>query len=104
MVREVMASQCGILFDDEALARNSIPTTITFPPTLPELDDDKADAVQPIHDELKLNPLWWIVELFPLRYLWQDANGVWHTSYGFVAISRVCPEKLTYFVPYLPSW
>ena len=33
------------------------------------------DATQPIHDELKLQPLWWLLEIIPLTYSWQDEEG-----------------------------
>jgi hypothetical protein len=92
MVREVMTSQCGILFDEEELVRNSIPTTVPFPSTPSEADDNKVDIVQPIHDELNLTPAWWMLEMMPLNYTWQDANGVWHSTYRFVAILVYCLE------------
>ncbi|KAF8626011.1 hypothetical protein AX17_006734 [Amanita inopinata Kibby_2008] len=39
---------------------------------------DKTDVIQPIHDELKLNVVWWLLEIIPLSRYWQDADGVWH--------------------------
>jgi len=73
MVQEIIASQCGILFDEEALSRNDIPGTA--PPTTSK---DDIDAVQPLHDQLVLDKFWWIVEVLPLLYHWQDADGRWH--------------------------
>lgn len=139
MVRQVVLSQVGIMFDADALTRANIPssvftgagfplnpsaceggqmqTTLKFvkhedPFMSPSLklhvpgtdtgavggsdnknntnNDDAseiltaADAVQPIHDELKKNWLWWILEVVPLSYSYQDGKGVWHTKFGYV--------------------
>lgn len=105
MVREIVNSQCGILFDAMALKRNridisyfaspfsvspvlskpldGIPEPIFEQPTPepvpePEPTQDVQNAMQPIHDELKLTTLWWILELIPLSYTYQDGQGVWH--------------------------
>ena len=42
---------------------------------------DKQHAVQPLHDELKRSPLWWLLEVLPMTYNWQEPNGRWHTSW-----------------------
>lgn len=79
MIREVIASGCGILFDASALMRANI--TLDPEPTTAEVDLDMQDAVQPLHDELKLDPLWWLLEIIPLQYSWQDADGIWHKEW-----------------------
>ncbi len=38
------------------------------------LDVDVA-ALQPIHDELQLKKAWWLLEILPLSYQYQDASG-----------------------------
>lgn len=90
MVREVFQSGCGILFNEAALVQLSIPLiTAPLPSSSSFPDDDpnsnanldKADALAPIYDQLKLMPLWWILEILPLQYQYQDAQGVWKTSY-----------------------
>ncbi|KAK1230821.1 hypothetical protein PQX77_006093 [Marasmius sp. AFHP31] len=104
MVREVIKSQCGILFRDDALAKLSIPrievpsvridrtTEAPLPVLVPaELDEpqmremDKPDALAPAHDRLSLGKdgevLWWVLEVVPMRYSWQDADGVWHETF-----------------------
>ncbi|TDL22153.1 hypothetical protein BD410DRAFT_788855 [Rickenella mellea] len=43
---------------------------------------DLTDSADPIHDELKLSPMWWMLEMIPLPYSWQDADGVWHKKWG----------------------
>ena len=81
MVHEIMKSQCGILFDDVALSEAAIPPLV-FPgqPSNAETQLDAVDVMEPIYDELKLNPLWWILEVIPLIYTWQGADGVWHST------------------------
>lgn len=86
MVHEVMKSQCGILFDDLALKRASIPGV--FPGLSTEENPivqalDEMDCLQPTHDQLRKNMLWWILEVTPLPYFWQDANGVWLKEHSF---------------------
>lgn len=89
MVRQVMASQCGIQFEEDALARAMIPKT-TFPPGTAtvaggeELKLDLPDAIAPLHDQLKIFPLWWFLEIIPMHYSWQDEAGVWHESFGSI--------------------
>ncbi|KAL0961461.1 hypothetical protein HGRIS_006406 [Hohenbuehelia grisea] len=90
MVREVILSQCGIQFEVAALQRLAIPYVF---PTLQLSSDGTvhkvgneqpiADAMQPIHDALKSNPFWWLLEIIPLHYTWQDAQGVWHRTFSF---------------------
>ncbi|KAI0632336.1 hypothetical protein C8Q77DRAFT_1125094 [Trametes polyzona] len=45
--------------------------------------DARADALQPIHDALKKTPTWWLVEIIPTWYPWQDASGKWKTRFWF---------------------
>lgn len=84
MVREVMKAQCGIQFDEQALARASIPNFLMkhTTPHDEQLKLDAADASDPIHDELKINPVWWILEILPTHYSWQDDQGVWHKEWN----------------------
>lgn len=82
MVREAMAASCDIKFDAGALKRANI--DLQLEPGAPELEMDAIDALEPIHDELKANPLWWLLEIIPLQYSWQDAKGVWHRKWRYV--------------------
>ena len=43
------------------------------------------DAVQPLHDELKLDRWWWLLEIIPTNYTYQDDRGVWHSKWRCVA-------------------
>lgn len=79
MVREIVASGLGDLFDASALARAKI--NLEPEPTIPEIEMDSTDALDPIYDQLRLNVLWWMLEILPFPYSLQDANNVWHTSY-----------------------
>ncbi|KAF8955953.1 hypothetical protein BDZ97DRAFT_1764234 [Flammula alnicola] len=80
MIREVVASGCGIKFDPIALERANI--SLGAEPTTDQLDLDMTDALEPLHDELKLNRLWWILEVLPMQFSWQDAKGVWRRKWG----------------------
>ncbi|TFK71280.1 hypothetical protein BDN72DRAFT_469478 [Pluteus cervinus] len=78
MARQVMAAQAGILFDEEALRREEIPSVSEPRPSFLQCGDeelrlDTLDAVEPIHDQLKAQPLWWSLEGLPLLHTWQDS-------------------------------
>ncbi|KAN0124133.1 Uncharacterized alpha/beta hydrolase domain (DUF2235) domain containing protein [Lactarius tabidus] len=40
-------------------------------------DADALDAVQGIGDQLKKNAFWWIIEIIPTNYMWQNAQDEW---------------------------
>jgi len=89
MIREVVGSQCGILFDDAALERLNFSSN-QFPMSKEPADDDdeRVDAVQGLHDQLTMKeagwmaPMWWLLELTPLEFSNQDGKGVWHTYWS----------------------
>jgi len=78
MVRQVMASTCGIMFDNAALARASISKAS---PEDHSLED--ADSSEPLEDELTGFSVWKILEVLPLPWQVQDTKGVWHNKFGF---------------------
>jgi len=118
MVKQVVLSQCGILFDHAALRRADIdishiifsdprqPTVGDFwkkgpqisksPSTasgaengdhtsgngVAELWPTDRDVLADRHDELKLRKAWWILEMLPMKYAWQEANGKWKAKWG----------------------
>lgn len=43
---------------------------------------EKLRALQPLHDQLWMAPLWWVLEILPTSYNWQEHNGRWHTSWS----------------------
>ncbi|KAG6919254.1 hypothetical protein DXG01_008050 [Tephrocybe rancida] len=113
MVRQVQQARCGIIFDEQALERAGIPvmvfpeagddvkrpeSLIASPITEVELEEDAEDALQPIHDELKANPLWWLLEIIPLIYSWQDEKDVWHRKLRInFGRGRIIEDKNPYF-------
>lgn len=79
MVREIIGSGCGILFDDEALGRANIRARLE--PNARDLRLDDVDAIEVIHDELKKTRSWWLLEVLPLTRSWQDGEGSWKESH-----------------------
>lgn len=87
-----MQSNTQILFDYDAFARWDIPTSLgRHPPqgggnSTSNGGDvaalDAQNAVQPITDELTKKPLWWILEIFPMPYTYQNAQDKWVTTFG----------------------
>ena len=71
MVREIVASGLDDIFDPSARAKFNLESEPM----------DSADALDPIHDELRNQFLWWLLELLPASYSYQDTNNVWHKSY-----------------------
>jgi hypothetical protein len=131
MVKEVMESNCGIVFEGKALEGINVNHGIPyyFPPVDKDPgqhastsivdgiatkveksvkwsgnDDDVSvgpgrsarqkaenevvagrdkeliDAKSPAHDQLKRRWMWWLLELVPTHYVWQDEIGEWHTE------------------------
>jgi hypothetical protein len=93
MVEQIVRSEVPIHFDYAGFARWHIPTSIGLdkPLSPPQggaastdeeaSSQDAKDAVQPITDELFKNPLWWIVEILPLSYTYQNPRGDWKTTW-----------------------
>ncbi|KAG6830582.1 hypothetical protein H0H92_016033 [Tricholoma furcatifolium] len=94
MVRQVQQSNCGIQFDDKALERAGISPfeftdeemkdpdfNVADATREAEADNDVDDAVDSLHDQLIAQPLWWILELLPTSFTWQDDAGYWHRRY-----------------------
>jgi len=51
--------------------------------TLTEEEEDLADILSPINDELARSKSWWLLEIIPLKHRHQkeDGNWVWRTRY-----------------------
>jgi len=81
-VREVIASKCGVVFNPASLARAGI--DISPERTLHKMELDDKDSLEPIHDELAKKKMWWVLEMLPLPFTWQDAQGDWHTDHWCV--------------------
>jgi hypothetical protein len=97
MVKEVVRSKVGIVFHPAALAeagldiaemangtnpaKHPAPSVKPNPGVHPgntQGDPDQADSEQQIYDQLALSKLWWILEVLPAMFSWQDAAGAWH--------------------------
>ncbi|TFY76082.1 hypothetical protein EWM64_g7930 [Hericium alpestre] len=52
-------------------------------PLSKEQSREEQDVVQPINDELKIDPLWWLLEIVPTKYAWQNSAGEWVSKWSF---------------------
>lgn len=104
MVRQVITANCGIQFDETAFARNGLPELSSFASCAPtkaseeELALNKANALEPIHDQLKKKPFWWLLEIIPLHFSWQNSKGVWNTDYGYVIFMQLVYVSLGFYI------
>jgi uncharacterized protein (DUF2235 family) len=53
------------------------------PPLSAEESLDAVDAVQKIGDQLKRNRFWWILEIVPTHYMWQNEKDEWVGGWSF---------------------
>lgn len=92
MIEELLLLKPHIRFSYEFFALMQIPFTIGqghplsppqgVPSTSEDVDELNArDAVQPITDELYKNALWWILEILPTSFTFQNPQGKWVTTY-----------------------
>lgn len=84
MLREILTSDCGILFDEEKLSQQGYSILALKSQPLADRTQQDKNALQPIHDSLHkwgLELLWWILEVIPTKYQYQDKNGIWHTTW-----------------------
>ena len=44
---------------------------------LTEEEEDLADILSPINDELSLSKSWWLLEILPLKQRYQKKDGTW---------------------------
>jgi hypothetical protein len=92
MIEQIVQSNTQILFDYDVFSRWNIPISIGQGPP-PEGGSnstgnhvdvaslDAQDAVQKITDPLWKQPLWWILEIFPTSYTYQNAQEKWITTF-----------------------
>ena len=92
MIEELVHLEPQIHFRHEQFALRKVPAPIgqdqpsSAPQGVPSTREDvdalnAHDAVQPITDELFKNPLWWILEILPTSYTFQNMQGKWVTTY-----------------------
>lgn len=62
-----------------------------------EEDEELADAISPIYDQLKLAPAWWILEILPMRHRVQDLRDLLWKRYWSMNLGgpRRVPEPVT---------
>jgi hypothetical protein len=89
MIREVIKSGCGVRFDEEGLKR----LNIVFDDEKVR-EEDSEDAIQPLHDELKAAPMWWLLEIVPMKFKYQEPDGTWNTTFRYVdrGMEKVLPS------------
>ncbi|KAJ7617476.1 hypothetical protein DFH06DRAFT_1237825 [Mycena polygramma] len=86
MVRQIMASDCGIRFESGALKRAAIPALVDASSVEVSADErsvDDADSSEPLHDDLAGVSAWEALEILPLTWSVQDTQGAWHRKFGF---------------------
>lgn len=54
---------------------------------LTEEEEDLKDALSPKYDQLRIVPLWWILELAPMQFREQRKCNEWVSYFGFVALN-----------------
>ncbi|KIY71956.1 hypothetical protein CYLTODRAFT_429206 [Cylindrobasidium torrendii FP15055 ss-10] len=100
MVNEVLDADTGIIFKPDSLAEIGLDIKLddsgmripngksSLGVVEPELsEEDKEDAIRPIHDSLNfaatpIAPFWWILELIPMSFRYQDKYGKWHSKFA----------------------
>ena len=40
------------------------------------------DVSAGIHDNLVSQPAWWMLEIMPMKFMWQEADGTWKSKWG----------------------
>ena len=65
---------------------------------LTEEEEDLADALSPIYDQLALAKYWWSLEVFPMRHRMQMDDDTWVSEVTYVLSARcyvcVCLDKI----------
>lgn len=54
-----------------------------------EEEEDLADALSPIHDQLDVSRSWWILEILPMKQRIQQKDGAWKWQFSLVPIILV---------------
>jgi hypothetical protein len=83
MVREVVTSQCGIIFDRHVLGQLKIQRDLVGSSVRAGIHEkalDGEDMKAPIYDQLMpkhgISP-WWLTEILPSSDAWQTKSGEW---------------------------
>ncbi|KAI6147469.1 hypothetical protein BKA82DRAFT_495980 [Pisolithus tinctorius] len=131
MVEQVIASECGVLFEEEGLQELGIPScpmpgkvgkngaepvasavkqgdvkdvtsssdSLVGPsPSTGVADPELKDAIAPLFDELQITKAWWLLEIIPLPFSWQDDSGRWHERWSIhFGKGRIIPYQRPLF-------
>jgi len=60
--------------------KNDVVSAVESGVILTEEEEDLADALSPINDQLSLSPVWWLLELLPMRQKCPKKDGTWGTQ------------------------
>lgn len=63
---------------------------------LTEEEEDLADILSPINDELSLSKSWWFLEIMPLKYKHQRKDGTWIWRTRYVIHNRIVLDLLVH--------
>jgi hypothetical protein len=77
----LVASEIQITQDSMNISGSVVQELRNEPTPSPEAYPERSDATAPLFDELKVNKLWWLLEILPSSHAWQDRNGVWHNKW-----------------------
>lgn len=57
-------------------------------------DPEFEDAIAPLFDDLQTTKAWWLLEIIPLPWSWQDEDGKWHVKWSIhLGKGRIIPYK-----------
>ncbi|KAL0063363.1 hypothetical protein AAF712_009758 [Marasmius tenuissimus] len=61
-----------------------------------EEEEELRDATAPMYDQLKLKPVWWLLELLPMEFRYQRGDAKWVSWFGMnLARPRFIPKQKT---------
>jgi hypothetical protein len=118
MIRQCFLIESGILFHADmlrllgmdpatlyprVLPRPALPSTLQAPPRRTastgtslvdcdfrnEEEEDLADALSPINDELQRRKIWWILEWLPQKLRFQEKDDSWTKKLEYVSFRRL---------------
>lgn len=120
MIRQCFLANTGIRFHAELLrgvgldpaalypAVQDRPAALHYAPAAPvpdgaagtpltEEEEDLADALSPVYDQLALAKGWWALEVIPMRHRMQRADGRWERElYANMGRAREIPKQKTH--------
>ncbi|KAI9465061.1 hypothetical protein BJY52DRAFT_1114503 [Lactarius psammicola] len=77
-----LALETGSDTDASIPGGDDLKRAVTPPPSVEELLDS-LDAVEKMGDQLKRNAFWWVLEIIPTYYVWQNEKDEWVGRWSF---------------------